>query len=260
MAKKEAIALLQKPGVQFSGLLPQDGFVHSISENKDLVNTKIMKQTDTPKNRDRVNANKESGLAQRFSNHLGEAIGRVSKAFHSIVERAKSSSKEARALAKLTSDLQAIQDQFDALLERRNAPAAQQKENTSDRGVMKMERSLVENLDEENLSSGLRFKEFINHVNQMVDKAKGSKRKMKLGIVSKKHSALIDQTMKKIYKDFSSEGFKLWTDGTAANHIEKGTVRMEKRTVQCLVKKLRLSCRGLFKMPIRHSSFTKMEK
>lgn len=87
--------------------------------------------------------NKESGLAQKFSNFLGEAIARLKKIFQQIAAKL-SFSKEAQSLRKLTDHLEAIQSQYDALLERRTmeataAPSEQQK-NTSDRGVMSAER------------------------------------------------------------------------------------------------------------------------
>ncbi len=87
--------------------------------------------------------NKESGLAQKFSNFLGEAIARLKKLFQQIFSTL-SRTKEAQSLRKLTDSLEAIQSQYDALLERRTtedttAPSEQQK-NTSDRGVMNAER------------------------------------------------------------------------------------------------------------------------
>ena len=46
--KNKAISLAHASGVQFPTSVPNlDGFVHSISENKDLVNTKVLQQTET---------------------------------------------------------------------------------------------------------------------------------------------------------------------------------------------------------------------
>ena len=111
--------------------------------------------------------NKESGLTQKFSNFLGEAIARLKKLFQQIFSTL-SRTKEAQSLRKLTDSLEAIQSQYDALLERRTteattAPSAQQK-NTSDRGVMNAERyaktktnikilSLIEKIEEGNFKA-----------------------------------------------------------------------------------------------------------
>lgn len=88
--------------------------------------------------------NKESGLAQKFSNFLGEAIARLKKLFQQIFSTL-SRTKEAESLRKLTDHLEAIQSQYDALLERRTTEDTtvltdQQQKNTSDRGVMSAER------------------------------------------------------------------------------------------------------------------------
>jgi len=46
--KNKAMSLAHAAGVQFPRNVPNiDGFVHSISENKDLVNTKVLQQTET---------------------------------------------------------------------------------------------------------------------------------------------------------------------------------------------------------------------
>ncbi len=45
--KKEAISLLQKAGHQLSGVLPQDGFVHSIRDNGSNVKTKLKNVTES---------------------------------------------------------------------------------------------------------------------------------------------------------------------------------------------------------------------
>ena len=87
---------------------------------------------------------KDSELAQKFSNFLGEAIARLKKLFKQIASRL-SGSKESEQLRKLTDKLEAIQSQYDALLERRSTETNtvltdQQQKNTSDRGVMSAER------------------------------------------------------------------------------------------------------------------------
>ena len=92
--------------------------------------------------------NKESGLAQKFSNFLGEAIARLKKLFQQIFSTL-SRTKEAQSLRKLTDSLEAIQSQYDALLERRTTEAttasSEQQKNTSDRGVMSAERKVAKN-------------------------------------------------------------------------------------------------------------------
>lgn len=84
--------------------------------------------------------NTESGLAQKFSNFLGEAIDRLKKLFQQIFSTL-SRTKEAQSLRQLTDRMEAIQTQFDALLEGRTAEStSDQQKNTSDRGVMSAER------------------------------------------------------------------------------------------------------------------------
>ena len=102
-----------------------------------LANSRLMKEFIEEMER------KESGLAQKFSNILGEAIKRLKEIFRQIASKL-SRSHEAIQLRNLTTELEAIQKQYDALLERRTteattAPSEQQK-NTSDRGVMLMSR------------------------------------------------------------------------------------------------------------------------
>lgn len=97
--------------------------------------------------------NKESGLAQKFSNFLGEAIARLKKIFQQIAAKL-SYSKEAQSLRKLTDHLEAIQSQYDALLERRTTESTtvltdQQQKNTSARGVMSAERGSKQNFEED---------------------------------------------------------------------------------------------------------------
>ena len=102
-----------------------------------LANSRLMKEFIEEMER------KESGLAQKFSDMLGEAIKRLKKIFQQIASKL-SRSHEATQLRKLTTELEAIQEQYDALLERRNTESTstspEQQKNTSDRGVMSAER------------------------------------------------------------------------------------------------------------------------
>ena len=112
-----------------------------------LANSRLMKEFIAEMDR------KESGLAQKFSNFLGEAISRLKKLFQQIASRL-SVSEEAKTLRKLTNKLEAIQTQYDALLERRGTAAeatanSEQQKNTSDRGVMLMSR-YAEGIDQLN--------------------------------------------------------------------------------------------------------------
>ena len=62
---------------------------------------------------------------------------------------------------------------------------------------------------------------FIDEVNQMLDRSKRSKRKKKIGEITEDHAAIIEPLMKSINPNFSIEGYELWIDGTGAEHIEK---------------------------------------
>ena len=111
-----------------------------------LANSRLMKEFIEEMER------KESGLAQKFSNILGEAIKRLKEIFRQIASKL-SRSHEATQLRKLTTELEAIQEQYDALLERRNTESTstspEQQKNTSDRGVMSAERGTKQSFEED---------------------------------------------------------------------------------------------------------------
>ena len=54
----------------------------------------------------------------------------------------------------------------------------------------------------------------------MSDKAVQSKRKMRIGKLSKNHADLLEGIMRTIVPEFSADGYELWIDGTGASHIE----------------------------------------
>ena len=166
---------------------------------------------------------KDSELSQKFSNFLGEAIARLKKIFQQIAAKL-SYSKEAQSLRKLTDHLEAIQSQYDALLERRTTEAtasSEQQKNTSDRGAMLMSREVLKKLEQNDIKIGDEFASFIDMVNSMIDGARKTKRKLKIAKISKKHADLIENLMKTINQTISLEGYELWIDGTAAIHIER---------------------------------------
>lgn len=65
-----------------------------------------------------------------------------------------------------------------------------------------------------------KFSDFVDSVSNMQDKSKVSKRKFKIGKISKKHAELIEPLMKEIKPDFSADDYDVWIDGTAVQHIE----------------------------------------
>lgn len=75
---------------------------------------------------------KDSGLAQKFSNMLGEAIKKIKAIFQRMISSYRSNSKEAKALRSMTENLEAIQKQFDDLLERKNEANAVEIESSQD--------------------------------------------------------------------------------------------------------------------------------
>lgn len=92
---------------------------------------------------------KESGLAQKFSDFLGRAIEKLKEIFENIFRYQASKSKEAESIRKAKDDMlekwTAIKEQYDSLLERRTETQA--KENTSvNRGVMFMSRGETESI------------------------------------------------------------------------------------------------------------------
>lgn len=79
---------------------------------------------------------------------------------------------------------------------------------------------IATDMTEEERNNGIRVAEFIENVNQMLDESKRSKRKKKIGVLSKKHATVINALMRTINPSFSAEGYELWIDGTGAQHIE----------------------------------------
>lgn len=75
-------------------------------------------------------------------------------------------------------------------------------------------------LSQEERQEGKATAEFIREVNQMIDTAKKSKRKLKIGSVSNNHAKLIDRLMQTLIPNFSAAGYEIWIDGTGASHIE----------------------------------------
>ena len=63
---------------------------------------------------------KDSNLAQRISNYLGEAIKRLRRIFEKIIHGYFSDAAEAKAVREFADKMEAIQKQFDALLEGRS--------------------------------------------------------------------------------------------------------------------------------------------
>ncbi len=78
----------------------------------------------------------------------------------------------------------------------------------------------IKGLTVQDKADGIAVANFINEVNQMIDRSKRSKRKLKIGMVSKQHEAIVDSLMSTIKEDFSAAGYELWIDGTFAEHIE----------------------------------------
>lgn len=74
------------------------------------------------------------------------------------------------------------------------------------------------NADE--IQKGKAVADFIQKVGAMIDAAKRSKRKMRIGTVSQNHADLISNLMQSVKPGFSADGYELWLDGTGASHIE----------------------------------------
>ncbi|MBQ7346104.1 MAG: hypothetical protein IJW45_08625 [Oscillospiraceae bacterium] len=76
------------------------------------------------------------------------------------------------------------------------------------------------NMTADELQEGEAVAKFIQKVGAMIDTAKRSKRKMRIGTVSQNHADLISKLMQAIKPGFSADGYDLWLDGTGASHIE----------------------------------------
>ena len=111
-----------------------------------------------------------------------------------------------------------------------NGPPVTQKENTAESGGERYSSANEQDSAEDYLESanmtmqeyedGESVAEFILAVSTMIDQSKHSKRKKRIGVVSKKHADLIDGLMQRIKPGFSANGYELWIDGTGASHIE----------------------------------------
>ncbi|MBR3837977.1 MAG: hypothetical protein IKJ74_07570 [Clostridia bacterium] len=88
---------------------------------------------------------KDSRLARAFSNMLSTAVRHLKAQFQRLVDSYKAGSREADIIAKGIDKLDAIQAQFDALLERKNPANAAE----SDAYVMKMGRGGQQNFEED---------------------------------------------------------------------------------------------------------------
>ncbi len=62
--------------------------------------------------------------------------------------------------------------------------------------------------------------EFIESVSKMNDKTQISKRKKRIGKLSREHAEIVNNLMKTELPGFSADGYELWIDGTGAKHIE----------------------------------------
>ena len=62
--------------------------------------------------------------------------------------------------------------------------------------------------------------DFIESVSKMNDKSQLSKRKKKIGTLSREHAEIVTNLMKNELPGFSADGYELWMDGTGAKHIE----------------------------------------
>ena len=92
--------------------------------------------------------------------------------------------------------------------------------NEKNMQVTDMRFAMPEDISEDEKNSGIAVAEFIESVNNMMEEAKRSKRKKKIGILSKDHVAIINKLMQTVIPDFSASGYELWIDGTGAHHIE----------------------------------------
>ncbi len=151
LVKDELTRIRKKNSARLEGKSPEtrraiaeEEIVARACEDR-LANSRLMKEFIAEMDR------KDSTLAQKMSNILDTAITKIKTLFEKILSRVKSNSAEAKAIAKLTDRINAIQEQFDSLLEKRSkntaiaaentAKTPDQQKNTSDRGVMYMDRS-----------------------------------------------------------------------------------------------------------------------
>lgn len=101
-----------------------------------------------------------------------------------------------------------------------NQDQKENKESTASTSSAEDGYLLAANMTEREVEAGRGLAGFIDQVNRMIDKAKRSKRKYKIGTVSKNHSDVINKIMRQIKPEFDASGYELWIDGTGASHIE----------------------------------------
>ncbi len=73
---------------------------------------------------------------------------------------------------------------------------------------------------QEDIEQGKKLVEFINAVKQMQDKSIRSKRKHRIGFISKEHAQFTESLLEEIGIDIDLDGYELWIDGTGAEHVE----------------------------------------
>ncbi len=73
---------------------------------------------------------------------------------------------------------------------------------------------------QEDIEQGKKLVEFINAVKQMQNKSIISKRKHRIGFISKEHAQFTESLLEEIGIDIDLDGYELWIDGTGAEHVE----------------------------------------
>ena len=72
----------------------------------------------------------------------------------------------------------------------------------------------------EDLQKGAEVADFFEDVLRMLDVSRRSKRRWRVGEITPKHARVVETLMKTLDPDFSLDGYELWIDGTAVDHIE----------------------------------------
>ncbi|MBR5460643.1 MAG: hypothetical protein IKV53_07205 [Clostridia bacterium] len=152
-------------------------------------------------------------IASDFNKAQSEWTGK-NKYFDELEARAKASGKSMAELYLEDYENGALKSTSVELDDNNTASVNETVETMSKDG-----RSIITvKLSKDNYENGLRFKNFINSVNSMLDKSLISKRKHKIGEASKNHTEIVNSLMKTINPRFSSEGYQIWIDGTGASH------------------------------------------
>lgn len=147
---------------------------------------------------------KDPTLWERFAEYFRNLAERIRKAFRGL----SPTSREGRYVVTMKDAAERLEALFtDALV---TASGREQSKNTAEGGVKYSYR----NADQKVI-------DFVDSVRSMKDKSRISKRKLRIGAISKSHAHMISNIIKQATgNDIDLSGYEIWIDGNAIQHID----------------------------------------